>query len=134
MKKPRIYYLFAFLCVICCGILSRKIAIIPLYFGDALYAVMMYVLVRIFFFNQKNFVTAIISLAICYGIEFFQLYQADWIIMLRKTLFGRYVLGQGFLWSDLLAYTLGIVTAFIIEKIILNYTTYENRIRIKQQK
>ncbi|WP_369615506.1 DUF2809 domain-containing protein [Flavobacterium sp. CFS9] len=134
MKKSRFYYLLAFLCVIWCGILSRKIAVIPLCFGDALYTVMMYILVRILFFNQKTSITAIISLTICYGIEFLQLYQADWIIALRKTLLGRYVLGQGFLWSDLLAYTLGIITAFIIEKIILNYTTYENRIRIKQQK
>ncbi|WP_291287590.1 DUF2809 domain-containing protein [Flavobacterium sp.] len=134
MKKRRIPYLFLFLCVVCCGILSRKIAIIPLCFGDALYAIMMYVLVRILFFNQKTTIAVLLSLAICYSIEFFQLYQADWIIALRKTLFGRYVLGQGFLWSDLLAYTVGIAIAFIVEKFTLNYTTYETRFRIKQQK
>lgn len=134
MKKRRILYLFLFLCVVCCGILSRKIAIIPLCFGDALYAIMMYVLVRILFFNQKTTTVVLLSLAICYSIEFFQLYQADWIIALRKTLFGRYVLGQGFLWSDLLAYTIGIAIAFIVEKFTLNYTTYETRFRIKQQK
>ncbi|WP_264523401.1 DUF2809 domain-containing protein [Flavobacterium sp. N502536] len=134
MKKRRIPYLFLFLCVVCCGILSRKIAIIPLCFGDALYAIMMYVLVRILFFNQKTTTAVLFSLTICYSIEFFQLYQADWIIALRKTLFGRYVLGQGFLWSDLLAYTIGIAIAFIIEKFTLNYTTYETRFRIKQQK
>lgn len=61
----------------------------------------------------------ILSLFICYGIEFFQLYQAQWMIELRKTLFGRYILGQGFLWSDLLAYTFGIAIAFRIENIIL---------------
>ncbi|MEZ0131037.1 DUF2809 domain-containing protein [Flavobacterium sp. LBUM151] len=53
--------------------------------------------------------------------EFFQLYQAEWIIAVRKTRFGRYVLGQGFLWSDILAYTLGIVVAFGVERIILKY-------------
>jgi hypothetical protein len=58
---------------------------------------------------------------ICYGIEFLQLYQAEWIIELRKTLFGRYVLGQGFLWTDILAYTFGIFTAFIIEKITFKH-------------
>ncbi|MFW0736394.1 DUF2809 domain-containing protein [Flavobacterium sp. T12S277] len=134
MKKRRIHYLFLFLCVVCCGILSRKIAVIPLCFGDALYAIMMYLLVRILFLNQKITTAVLLSLTICYSIEFFQLYQADWIIALRKTLFGRYVLGQGFLWSDLLAYTVGIAIAFIVEKFTLNYTTYETRFRIKQQK
>lgn len=76
----------------------------------------------------------IISLLICYGIELLQLYQAEWIIALRKTLFGRYVLGQGFLWTDLLAYTFGVAIAFIIEKIILKYYTHEPRFRFKQQK
>lgn len=76
----------------------------------------------------------IISLLICYCIELFQLYQAEWIITVRKTLFGRYVLGQGFLWSDLFAYTFGITIAFIIEKIILKYCTHESRFRFKQQK
>lgn len=61
----------------------------------------------------------ITSLLICYAIEFFQLYQSEWIIEIRKTLFGRYVLGQGFLWTDILAYTFGILTAFIIERITL---------------
>jgi hypothetical protein len=41
------------------------------------------------------------------------------MIELRKTMFGRYVLGQGFLWTDILAYTFGIAVAFSIEKIIL---------------
>jgi len=42
------------------------------------------------------------------------------MIELRKTLFGRYVLGRGFLWEDILAYTFGIITVFVFEKIILN--------------
>ena len=65
----------------------------------------------------------ITSLLICHAIEFFQLYQSEWIIEIRKTLFGRYVLGQGFLWTDILAYTFGILTAFTIERIISTYKT-----------
>lgn len=81
---------------------------------------MIYFLVRIFLPVQKAFIVALISLLICYCIEFLQLYQAEWIIELRKTLFGRYVLGQGFLWSDILAYTFGIAFVFLIEKTTLN--------------
>lgn len=72
---------------------------------------------RIIFINKKTIHIALISLAICYCIEFLQLYQDEWIINLRKTLFGRYVLGQGFLWSDILAYTFGVAVAFTIEKL-----------------
>ncbi|KUJ60106.1 hypothetical protein AR687_19600 [Flavobacteriaceae bacterium CRH] len=100
------------------GIMSRKISAIPLFVGDLLYAVMIYFLIRIILTNRKTLQIIILSLLICYGIEFLQLYQADWIIQLRKTLFGRYVLGQGFLWSDIVAYTFGVFVAFIIEKII----------------
>ena len=80
---------------------------------------MIYVLIRIVFTNKKAIQVAIISLLICYGIEFLQLYQGEWMIELRKTLFGRYVLGQGFLWTDIIAYTCGIAIAFLIEKLAL---------------
>lgn len=120
LKKSRIQYFILFLCTIILGILSRKIPFIPLWIGDALYAVMIYFLVRIFLPAKRAFIVALFSLLLCYCIEFLQLYQAEWIIELRKTLFGRYVLGQGFLWSDILAYTFGIAVVFIIEKITLN--------------
>jgi len=119
--KSRIYYFIIFLSIIFLGILSRKISFIPLWVGDFLYAVMIYFLVRIFLPFKKAFLIALISLLICYGIEFLQLYQAEWIIELRKTLFGRYVLGQGFLWSDILAYTFGITVSLAAEKIIFKY-------------
>ena len=118
LHKKRIYYFFIFLSVIVLGILSRKIPIVPLCTGDFLYAVMIYFLIRIFYPEKKFRVIILLSLFICYSIELLQLYQGEWIIELRKTLFGRYVLGQGFLWSDILAYTFGITFAFITEKLI----------------
>ncbi|WET03636.1 DUF2809 domain-containing protein [Flavobacterium sp. YJ01] len=121
MKKTSIYYTLIFLSIIFLGILSRKIPFLPLWIGDFLYAVMIYFLVRIFLPFRNAFLVASLSLLICYSIEFLQLYQGQWMIELRKTLFGRYVLGQGFLWSDILAYTFGILTTFIMEKFTLNY-------------
>lgn len=132
MNKSRISYFLAFLFTVFIGILSRKISFIPLWIGDFLYAVMIYFLIRIFLFNKKASIVLLLSLVSCYAIEFLQLYQADWIINLRKTLFGKYVLGQGFLGSDLLAYTIGIIFIYLLEKIILKYTSYETRFRIKQ--
>jgi len=81
---------------------------------------MIYFLARIFFPFQKYHIIILLSLITCYSIEFLQLYQGEWMIELRKTLFGRYVLGRGFLWEDILAYTFGIITVFVFEKIILN--------------
>ncbi|MEO7976608.1 DUF2809 domain-containing protein [Flavobacterium sp.] len=101
--------------------MSRKTNLIPLSTGDFLYAIMIYVLIRIVLINKKGDQIAFLSLITCYGIEFLQLYQADWMIELRKTLFGKYVLGQGFLWTDILAYTFGVLFAFISEEIILHY-------------
>lgn len=101
--------------------MSRKISSIPLFVGDLLYAVMIYWLVSILLVNKKRLQIAILSLLICYAIESFQLYQGEWIIQLRKTLFGRYVLGQGFLWSDILAYTAGVAFVFVLEKTVLKF-------------
>jgi len=76
----------------------------------------MYVLIRILFIDKKATQILIFSLLICYTIEFLQLYQGEWMTELRKTLFGRYALGQGFLWTDIAAYTFGGFSAFLIEK------------------
>lgn len=134
LNKSRTNYFLVFLIIILLGILSRKISFIPLWIGDFLYSIMIFFLVRIIFPFKKGFEIFFLSLLICYCIEFLQLYQAEWIIELRKTLFGRYVLGQGFLWSDILAYTFGIAFVFIVEKSFLKYYHHESSFRIKQQK
>jgi len=132
LQKVRIYYFSFFLFVILLGILSRKTALIPLWIGDFLYAVMIYLLTRVLFMSKKTSFTILFSVLTCYSIEFLQLYQGEWIIELRKTLFGRYVLGQEFLWSDILAYTFGITFISLIEKITLKYYNDETCLRVKQ--
>lgn len=117
MKRKRLYYFIILLLIIFLGIFSREFDEIPVCTGDFLYAVMMYVFIKILLIDKKPTQILIFSLLICYSIEFFQLYQADWINALRQTLFGRYVLGQGFLWSDIMAYTFGGFTAFLIDRL-----------------
>lgn len=121
MKKYRIQYLIVLLLIIFLGIMSRKTNLFPLSTGDFLYAIMMYLLIRIIFINKKAYQIAFLSLITCYSIEFLQLYQSGWMLELRKTLFGRYVLGQGFLWTDILAYTFGILIALLLESLIHQY-------------
>lgn len=116
MKTQRIYYPITILTIILLGIFSRKIPLIPLCVGDILYAVMIYFMVRLLFLKPTKHKIALIAIIICFAIEFSQLYQADWIISIRKTTMGHYILGQGFLFSDLIAYFFGVFMAFILDR------------------
>ena len=108
MFKARLPYIIAVTVVIIAGLLSRKIQAIPLWVGDVLWALMVYLLVRAVLITSSLKKVALISLLFCFAIEFSQLYQRAWINSLRRTLPGRLILGQGFLWGDLLAYAVGV--------------------------
>lgn len=107
-KKDRFVYALLILLVIAAGILSRKTTLVPLIVGDILYAVMMFLIIKFLLIRSNWQKIGIISLSICYCIELAQLYDAPWINHIRSTTLGALVLGQGFLWSDMIAYTLGI--------------------------
>lgn len=115
MKSNRLNYFILILFVIILGILSRKISVIPLFIGDVLYAVLIYFGLRFLFIHLKTHKTFLLSLLFCFSIETLQLAQMDWLIGLRKTTLGHYILGQGFLWLDLLCYIFGTLMAFIID-------------------
>ena len=115
MESKRLNYFILILFVIILGILSRKISVIPLFIGDVLYAVLIYFGLRFLFIHLKTYKTFLLSLLFCFSIETLQLAQMDWLIGLRKTTLGHYILGQGFLWLDLLCYIFGTLMAFIID-------------------
>jgi hypothetical protein len=102
------------------GITSRKIKWVPTFFGDSLYAVMVYYGMRMFFINLMIQKTAILALLFCFGIEFLQLYDGEWMLEIRRSTAGHYVLGQGFIWSDLVYYTLGIIVAVYLDFKFIN--------------
>ena len=108
MPKSRITYFVLTIVTIALGLLSRHFKFIPLFIGDILYATMVYFIMRFLFISKPVKFDIIAALVFCFAIEFSQLYQAPWINELRHTLFGRLVLGQGFLWSDFLCYVLGV--------------------------
>ena len=115
LKNNRYLYFILIILVIILGILSRKIDGFPTFFGDTLYAIMVYFGMRMFFINLNLKKVAILALAFCFCIEFLQLYRAEWMLAIRRTTLGHYALGQGFLWSDLGFYTLGVVISFLID-------------------
>jgi hypothetical protein len=51
---------------------------------------------------------------IYYAIEVTQLYKAPWINAIRNATLRALALSSGFLWSDLLAYALGVLVAFVV--------------------
>jgi hypothetical protein len=116
MKNQRVNYLIIILTIILLGLFSRTVTYIPLCIGDVLYASMIYFMVRFLLLKTSKLKIAWITITICFAIEFSQLYQSDWIIAVRKTVPGHFILGQGFLFSDLIAYTFGILTAFILDR------------------
>jgi len=67
------------------------------------------------FRKTKTKTIALIGISFCYLIELSQLYQANWINEIRRTTLGGLVLGYGFLWSDLVAYFIGISVGAAIE-------------------
>ena len=115
MEINRKFYFILTILVLILGILSRKINGIPLFFGDVLYAVLIYFGLRFLFFNFQTKTTAILALTFCFTIEFLQLCQTPWVISIRKTTLGHYVFGQGFLWIDLLCYSAGVIIIYIID-------------------
>jgi hypothetical protein len=133
MKSKRFPYFIIILIVIALGIVSRKITILPLYLGDFFYAIMIYFIIRMLFLSRQLSQITAFSLSLCILIECSQLYQAHWIIEIRKTFLGGYVLGQGFLWSDLIAYFFGITIAFSLDRKIKNQSKSNKIVPAKNQ-
>ena len=115
MKNVRLYYFISILLILILGILSRKISGIPLFIGDILYAVLIYFGIRFLIMNSKKSTSFLLGLLFCFSIEILQLVQIDWLIAIRKTTLGHYILGEGFLWLDLLCYVVGTLVAFLID-------------------
>lgn len=118
LPKKRISYFLIILMVLFLGIVSRKINGIPTFIGDTLYAIMIYFGLRFLFLSLSPIKSIFIALVFCYSIEFQQLYRADWILNLRNSTIGHYILGQGFLWSDLGFYTIGVAIAYLMDSVL----------------
>ncbi|MGA5677537.1 ribosomal maturation YjgA family protein [Bacillus cereus] len=122
MKRNRVVYALFTIVVIILGLSSRKFAfalphLLNDYLGDALWALMIFTGFGFLFPKTETKKLAFISLMFCYGIEASQLYHAEWIDSIRATTFGGLVLGYGFLWSDVVAYTIGVGVGILCEVI-----------------
>ena len=115
MKNKRWIYLAIISAIIVLGLASRKHGdilpeFIAEYSGDTLWAAMVYCGIRFLFPSLSILKTIVISLLFSYCIEISQLYQADWANTVRNT-----TLGDGFLWSDMICYTVGVSLSAVID-------------------
>ncbi|MCP3143860.1 ribosomal maturation YjgA family protein [Pyxidicoccus xibeiensis] len=86
------------------------------YAGDTLWALLVFLLLRFVAPARPVSHVAGAALAFSFAVEFSQLYQAPWLDALRRTLPGRLVLGAGFLWSDLVCYSVGVVAGVALDR------------------
>ncbi len=115
MKRANLFYFIVTLFVILLGILSRAIHAIPLFMGDILYGVMVYFGFRMVLVKISDEKKILFPLLFCYLIEIQQLFKVAWIVKIRSTSLGHYALGQGFLWSDIIWYTVGVAVAYTVD-------------------
>lgn len=82
-------------------------------------------------FNRWPTETIVLAtLLFSFGIEISQLYHAPWIDNVRATRLGGLVLGFGFVWSDLLCYSVGIAVGVLAEKYLIP-NRYQGRPKIR---
>ena len=87
--------------------------------GDALWAAMMMWWVGAIAPAARPRTRALVALAICFGVEFSQLYHAPAVDALRGTTVGHLVLGSGFDPRDLAAYATGILAAVCLDRAVV---------------
>lgn len=120
MNRNRFAYAIVGALVVASGLASRRYpaalpAFVAEYAGDTLWAVMAFVAIGFAAPRWPTLRVAAAALAVSFAVEVSQLYHAPWIDSVRATRLGALVLGYGFLWSDLVCYTVGVGLAAGVE-------------------
>lgn len=118
--RTRFVYLLAAIVVVIAGLASRRYrgqlpAFLAEYAGDTLWALMLFLLVSTLIAGRPILTRAAISLVLAFLVEISQLYHAPWIDSIRQTTLGGLVLEFGFLWTDLVFYSVGIAAGSLVE-------------------
>ena len=117
MLKARLIYLFLIIVTVIVGLVSRELssAVVPLFVGDILWGLAVFLLMRFIFITKPLPFTVIVSIIYTYATELSQLYRAPWINNLRETFFGKVMLGETFFLGDIASYTIGIGLGVLVE-------------------
>lgn len=123
--RRRVTYALATALAIVVGLASRRFpglfpAVLGKYPGDALWALMVFFALGAVTPTMSIGSRAAAALGISFAVELSQLYHAPWIDGIRRTTLGHLVLGYGFSWSDLVAYTMGVVLGAVFESLAVS--------------
>ena len=99
---------------------------IATYAGDTLWAVMAFLVIGFMFPRWSIARVAVAALLLSYADEISQLYHARWIDQVRANWLGGLLLGFGFLWSDILCYTVGVALAAAAEAAVYGWYRQES--------
>ncbi len=109
--------------VLALGLASRSRSIpwppfFAAYAGDTLWALLVFLLLRFLAPGRPVLHVAGGARAFSYAVEDSPLYSAPWLDAVRRTLPGRLVLGAGFLWSDLVCYSVGVLAGLGLDALL----------------
>lgn len=114
----RLRYIAVLLFIIAVGLLSRRIDAIPASTGDLCWAMMIFCLLRMMLPQKRLTLISFVTIVVSFSVEFGQLIQWEWLCRFRNTFIGHMMLGQGFLVSDLAAYTIGVAVITLAATVI----------------
>jgi uncharacterized protein DUF2809 len=119
--SQRAIYVALLAVTIVLGLASRRFAaVLPwfvgAYAGDALWAVAAYWALALA--RPKTALTrrALLALGISFAVEVSQLFHPAWLEAVRHVKLGGWLLGFGFVWSDLVCYAAGVTLALLIDQ------------------
>jgi hypothetical protein len=120
MNRSRTKYLIAAGVVVVLGLCSRRYSralpeFVATYAGDTLWALTAFLGLGALFPRWPTRRVCAAALLFSFAVELSQLYHSPWIDRIRHTRVGGMILGYGFLWSDLLCYSVGVCAGFILE-------------------
>lgn len=95
------------------------------YLGDYLVVILLYCAVQTFI-KASVWTVAVAVLLFAYLIEALQFFHFVKLLGLQDNKLASIVLGTGFEWADLLAYTLGVATVVLIELLCNNTPHFNN--------
>ncbi|MDG2222410.1 MAG: DUF2809 domain-containing protein [Rubripirellula sp.] len=113
-QQKRVTFVALALIAIPLGLASRQDGaplprVVAEHAGDAIWAAFVYCGISICSPNAKVILRVALTLAFAFSIEFSQLYHAPWLDSIRETTLGGLVLGEQFIWIDLLRYMVGAI-------------------------
>lgn len=95
------------------------------YVGDFLVVILIYCFIRTFL-RSSTIVIALGTLLFSYLVEALQYLHFVAAIGLKDNELANIVLGNSFAWTDILAYTLGIITVIVTERVKSNFLSKDN--------